>query len=99
MDELLPPAFFDVISVRLDLSVYWTFDTYCEVSSLDWPDDRWNPGGDIRRPSMGDHSDSVPGDHLPLAAELLHAQLQGHQEDGGHCQVPRLLTFLDFSSG
>ena len=98
MDELLPPAFFDVISVRLDLSVDWTCDKYF-LFSLDWSDDRWNPGGDIRCPSMGDHSDSVPGDHLPLAAELLHAQLQGHQEDGGHRQVPGLLTLLNFSTG
>ena len=95
MDELLPPAFFDVISVRHD----WFMRHVIKISSLDWSDDRWNPGGDIRRPSMGDHSDSVPGDHLPLAAELLHAQLQGHQEDGGHRQVPGLLTLLNFSTG
>ena len=89
MDEQLPPAFSDALTVR---------ESCPDLSSL-----RHTAGSaqrsrrshrHLHRPALGGHPHRRPWRSLRVAEEVLHGQLQEHQEAGGDHQVSGLLPAL-----
>ena len=70
MDELLPPAFFDVLTV----SAYHPHIKYDLKYHSDWSKYIWNNGCDICRPSVGHDSYSSTGGCLCPPEKILHGK-------------------------
>ena len=81
MDEQLPPAFSDAITVSCFRLIF--IFNILSFSTLDIAQYRGNTGGHFPGPTLGCASNHRPRRDLHLPAEVLHGELQEDQEAGG----------------